>query len=341
MAKETLKGEVIDVNDQPVNEQDPRYVESEKTAMDFWTQIRIDGLTTELNNIQSCNGRTLIVGHDSVIIEHKADDTWAKYVVDAAPDLDINNICHNGTAYIIICGNGKAYTSKTLEKGWTELALPANAGPLYGSFVTDKKCTILVGANGAVIWSTDGGTEWKPNTIADVDLNDVIMVKDHFYAVGNKGVIAMSTTQDPADDWELILPAGFEPYAQGKDFEFVTYNEATDEIVCGGCMLNTCSFKPGDKETSPHGCAINNQIFDICSGAGRLLVCGASLIAASENAEVALSFCPYPCAEVLIGCAFIGDTFYCVGENGMIVINKPNAPVDQDAETWAVKTVTL
>lgn len=340
---ETLKGEVIDVDGQPINtpEDDPRFKEPEKTAMDFWKRIIIPEIEgTELNNVQVIGSDLYIVGHNSTILDYQIDGTWKKIVVDAAPDLDINNICQTSMGCMIICGNGKVYASTRVTRSWTEVQLPAmaQAEPLYGNCAVGEETVVLVGADGTIIWSLDGGRNWDSVkwTLEDgtgVSLFDVIFVGGHFFIVGNGGLILMSKSTDPSDGWDVIE----NPYK--SDLESITYNADEKLIVCAGAMNNVVHFNTTDYKVENGPMGINNKLYDLCWGAGHYVFCGASLIAVTQDNEISLGFCPYPCAEVLIGCTFFKDMFVCVGENGMIVVNKPGAPVDQDAEVWTTETV--
>lgn len=343
---ETLQGEVLNADGTSVNdippEQDPRFEEPPKTPWDFWAKEEVPELAgIELNNIQHCNDRLVIVGHQNTIAVRTEGGSWDVIKVtvkDHDQELAINNICYGAGTYVAVCDCGCIIHSKTLDGMWEigtfKEKIEHAVQEWYGNAVFSNKQFVVVGQNGTIAISSNGATWTRVESGTTENLHEIVVAKNKFVAVGNKGTIVLS---DDGKVWTVLKDAvPLDPYGKEPDLETVFYSAEEDTFIAIGAMNNILTSKDLQTWTSgPFG--INNPLYGVDYINGNFVAVGDPGIVtrcdmSDENPDRLWGFCPVPCGECLIGIEGENNKVYAVGTNGTIMTCQTDAPVPEDPD---------
>lgn len=125
----------------------------------------------------------------------------------------ITDVFWTGKQFIILCDQGDIITS---SNGIDWQLRDSGVSTRLTSLAATPDTIVVVGSNGVIVRSSDGGAVWQPSTSkTSFHLNDIVWTGEAFFAVGSSGLVLQSfdgvTWSKQATPYEDVL-FGSDPY---------------------------------------------------------------------------------------------------------------------------------
>jgi len=192
---------------------------------------------------------------------------------------------------------------------------------LYNVYPIDDQTVVAVGADGAIVRTTDGGDHWQVTEPPKfISLFDVTFVdKNTGFAVGEFSTIL--TTTDAGQTWTLNYGGNTNDYTSGPYFSIV-FTDPQHGIasgLAGGLMATDDGGKSWKAQNLPD--AIGGYLVTEDTSSKNLWIAGSGGRMFSESAPGEWKSAERTAFHDLTDVAFLGDLGVAVGLNGTILLS--------------------
>ncbi|MFN3560988.1 MAG: VPS10 domain-containing protein [Chloroherpetonaceae bacterium] len=158
-------------------------------------------------DVHSSDGNTVWAVGNSGRVFRSVDGgaTWAQFILGSNTLRTVQSL---GATVWVAGDSGKAYRSTTFGETWETFSLASATTRFTSLQFLDNQIGFLVGSNGTILKTTDGGTTWDSKTPAFVDNFNAVSFRDNQvgFVVGKNGKVQRTT--NGGDTWtEIHNPA--------------------------------------------------------------------------------------------------------------------------------------
>lgn len=198
------------------------------SSYSFSSAINIETRLSLNSGFFDSNVSGILIGDSSLVLSLDDErNSWKRQNLLSSSNLNDLYILRNGDVFII--GEKSSFTEGNLKNGFNNISIINEDYSFYSIDFFDQKMGIIIGSNGLILRSMDGGKEWEKsyvnnsNTLFDLKcLNN-----SRAFSVGMEGTIL--ETNDLGVTWRKI-EIDTEKYLKSISF----YNNDIGLIVGGG-----------------------------------------------------------------------------------------------------------
>jgi photosystem II stability/assembly factor-like uncharacterized protein len=166
----------------------------------LFTSTLVSAQPQGFHDVHSADGNTVwAVGNGGRVFRSvDGGATWAQFILGSNTLRTVQSL---GTTVWVAGDSGKAYRSTTFGETWQHFTLASPNTRFTDLQFLDNQIGFLVGSNGTILKTTDGGATWDSKTPASVENFNAVSFRDSQvgFIVGKNGKVQRTT--DGGETW--------------------------------------------------------------------------------------------------------------------------------------------
>ncbi len=167
------------------------------------TSFTFSTLAQGFHDVHSADGNTVWAAGNGGRVFRSVDGgaTWAQFILGSNTLRAVQAL---GATVWVAGDSGKVYRSTTFGKSWETLSLASPSTRFTALQFLDNQVGFLVGSNGTILKTTDGGTTWDSKTPASPEHFNALSFRNGQvgFVVGKNGKVQRTT--DGGETWTAI-----------------------------------------------------------------------------------------------------------------------------------------
>jgi serine/threonine-protein kinase len=168
-------------------------------------KVLASGVKNNLNSIFFINDSTgFCCGSEGTLLfTTKSGAEWKK--IPSPTERELVSICFNKPESGFLIDEYTVYRTRDYGKSWEKVEVDCSGKKLYKVKFIDKLNGFIIGSNGLILKTVDGGESWRQIESGTNNLLcDIVMNSNNGYCVGWSGEIIKTT--DAGEHWKRLSP---------------------------------------------------------------------------------------------------------------------------------------
>lgn len=168
-------------------------------------KVLVSGVKNNLNSIYFINDSTgFCCGSEGTLLSTTNSGVEWKRILSPS-ERELVSICFNKPESGFLIDEYTVYRTRDYGKSWEKVKVDCSGKKLYKVKFIDKLNGFIIGSNGLILKTVDGGESWRQIESGTNNLLcDIVLDSNNGYCVGWSGEIIKTT--DAGDHWKRLSP---------------------------------------------------------------------------------------------------------------------------------------